>query len=203
MAKPKKEKSVSIPPIELSYVKITLEGTSPLLMNKFTEKSKREMEDKQQKAAKRAKAARDPHQEFLAALYTIPGKKTQYGIPAGALKKTAVNACRFVDGVKMTQMNGSFHVQAGAANLVPLKASKPVMDEQIVRVGPFGNKVAMPRYRPRFDKWEITFEVEYNPRCISPEQLLNLYENAGFSVGLLEFRPEKGGSFGRFRVKRK
>jgi len=207
MAKTKKlsvkEKVVTIPPIDLHIAKVTLVGDSPLLVHRFGAKAIKEIEDKQQKKAKKAKEARNPHAEFLDSLYCIPGKKGQYGIPIGGVKKAAVSACRFIDGVKMTMAKGSFHIVATPGNLVPIKGSKPVMDEQIVRIGNFGNKIAVPRYRARFDKWEITFSVKYNPRIISPEQILNLYENAGFSVGLCEYRPEKDGSFGMFRVKRR
>lgn len=201
--KPSANEGVKIPPIELKKARITLQGTSPLLVNKFSEKAKREIEEKQQKTAKRAKSARDPKGEFLASLYTLPGKKGSYGVPIGGVKKAAVSACRFIDGLKMTQVKGSFHIVQMPGGLVPIKGSKPVMDEQICRVGPFGNKVAMPRYRARFDKWELTFDVLYNPHMISPSQMLNLYENAGFAVGLCEYRPEKDGSFGMFQVKRK
>jgi hypothetical protein len=196
-----KETKLNIPPIELKYAQITLVGETPLLVQRFSEKSKREMEDKTQKRAKTARAARDPEQEFRAALYVIPGRKVTYGIPAAGIKNCAVSACRFIEGVPMTRARGAFHVMAEGHNLIPIDGDKPVMDEGIVRIGGF-KKIAQVRYRPRFDKWSVTFRVRYNPCVLSPEQLINLYENAGFSIGLCEYRPEKGGNLGMFRVKR-
>lgn len=209
MAKAKKaanapeEQQIVIPPIEAKIAVIKLVGTTPLLVNRFDEKSKTEMLEKQMKGAKRAKEARDPEREFRASLYPIPGKKGKYGMPIGGIKNCAVSACRFIDGIAMTTAKGSFHVlDENGTGLIPIDGSDPVMDQRICRIGPFGKKTAITRFRGRFDKWSVTFKVKYNSRIISPQQLLNLFENGGFSVGLCEFRPEKSGSLGMFEVAR-
>jgi len=180
---------------------VTILGESPLLVNKFSEKSKREMLEKQTKKAKGAKEARDPAAEVEAATYRL--KTGEYGIPASGLKNCAVSACKFVDGVPMTKARGSFFVIEDSDGLVKIKTKgKPAIDERMVAIGPFGKKTKMARFRPRFDEWSCTFRVLYDPDLLSAEQLLNLYERAGFSVGLCEFRPEKSGSLGMFTVKR-
>lgn len=158
------------------------------------------MLEKQTKRAKGAKEARDPSAEVEAALYRLPNGK--YGMPASGLKNAAVSACRFLDGVPMSRAKGAFFVLEDADGLVEIKTKKHSIDERMVAVGPFGRKVKMARFRPRFDEWSCTFKVLFSPDLISAEQLLNLYERAGFSVGLCEFRPEKSGSMGMFRVKR-
>lgn len=192
---------IKLPAPDFRVATITIKGESPLMVNKFSEKAKIQMEEKTQGKARQRKEARDPMQEFDAALYKIPGKVNVYGIPASGIKNCIVSACRFVDGITMTQAKGSFHVIAGAGGLVEIKGSKPVVDESIVRIGNFGKKVAMMRYRPRFDEWEIAFAVRYNARLINPEQLAHLCQIAGFSVGLCEWRPEKNGSMGMFTIK--
>jgi hypothetical protein len=196
------EKKIEIPATEFRMAKVTLVGESPLLVNRFDEKSKREMEEKAMKKAKLKREFGTPEEQMRSTLYFMPGKKPAYGIPAAGVKNCAVSACRFVDGIPMTIAKGSFQIIDDIGGLLPLKASAPEIDARIVRVGNFGNKKPCTRYRARFDKWELSFVVKYNSRIISAEQLLNLYEHAGFAVGLCEYRPEKSGNLGMFRVKR-
>lgn len=172
-------------------------------MHKFSAKAVAEIEDKQTGKAKQKKAFRDPEQEYIDSLYVIPdsSKTTKYGVPANGMKNCAITACKYVDGLTQTFARGAFHVIPGPLGLLEIKG-KPVRDDGLVRIGPFGKKVTIPRYRGRFDEWECTFQVDYNENVISPEQIVNLYETAGFSVGLCEWRPEKGGLMGRFEVKR-
>ena len=201
----KEEKSLKIPEINFGYATITLIGETPLIVNRFSEKSKAQMEEGQTGGAKGKKPFRVIEEEYKNSLYKIPGGRgaKKYGIPAGGIRNCAVSACTFIDGVAKTTARGSFQIMAEGGDLIPIKSKKgPVMDESIVRVGPWSNKSAMTRYRGRFDDWEVTFTVKYNQNVISAEQLLNLFENAGFAIGLCEWRPEKNGSKGMFKVKR-
>jgi hypothetical protein len=56
------------------------------------------------------------------------------------------------------------------------------------------------RTRPRFDKWALTFHIEYDEEEISREMLFELLVYAGKRSGLGDYRPHKGGPFGRFIV---
>lgn len=196
------EKTIKIPPMEIGHAVVTIIGMSPLLVNKWSAKAEEEIKTKQEGGGRLKRAPKNPIEEFNGSLYRFPGNEHKYGVPAGGIKQAAVSACRFAGGMSMTLAKGAFHIMAGPGNLIEIKGSEPVMDEQMVRVGNFGNKKPTHRYRGRFDKWEITFAVKYNERVITPSQLLNLFEHAGFSVGLCEWRPEKGGSYGMFEVKK-
>ena len=56
------------------------------------------------------------------------------------------------------------------------------------------------RYRPRFDAWKLAFELFYDPQLLSKAELRQIVDDSGSRVGLLDFRPEKKGPFGRFSV---
>jgi hypothetical protein len=206
------EEAIVIPPMKMKTAKITIQGISPLMVHNFDEKSARQMSEAylnkaNKKATNNDTKVRTAQEDFEAALYYMPGhtkRSPKYGIPAAGIKKAAVTAAmRFVQGVKGTHVKGAFFVVEEGNGLVPIKSKKgPVPDERIVRVGNFGNKKPALRTRPRFDDWECTFTVQYRADLISAEQLLNLFENAGFSVGLCEYRPENDGNLGMFKVKR-
>ena len=196
---------VTIHPIDIRTFEIPIRGTSPLVVHKFSEKSRKAIKEKQEKKAKAARETRDPHAEFLAALYVMPGtgepgsKTAKYGIPASGFKKASISACRYIDGINMTFAAGAFHVMEDAGGLVQLKCSQPHMREDTVRIG--GQKKTMHiAYRPQFDEWSCVLRIRYNASAISPEQIVNLFHHAGFHIGWGELRPEKGYSNGSFEV---
>lgn len=199
---------IEIPALQLETIKITLVGQSPLIMHKFSEKSKKMIADKQQGKAKDKRKAKDPKAEFEAAIYYLGGKKKnarkhRYGFPASAFKQCAVSAARYVDGVKMTYLKGAFHILGSDVDpsLVEILVKKaPQMREDTVRIGGFGAKVADLRYRPEFIDWKAELRIQYNVAAITPQQIAHLLNVGGFSIGVGDWRPEKEGVFGRFNV---
>lgn len=206
-----KGEAVQIPPIKKSTARITLEGLSPLMTKAMPWHIREEIEDMIKGHAK-AKARNekkkiDKEDEYQSCFYMINrGKKNQqYAVPVGGLKKAAVTARKYVANKLGEEfLNGCFHIVGDHNGLIPIKSScKPIKDVRGVNVGNWNNKKPSIARRPMWNKWEVTFDVMYNSSALSLENLLNLYENAGFHVGLCENRPEKGGSNGMFRVKRK
>lgn len=189
-----KEETIEIPRIEIGYLEILLIGDSPLIMHKWSEKAKKEMLDKQMKVAKKGREAKDPQKDYEDSIYYIDAEKTKYGFPAVAFKNAAVSACRFTEGTKMTVARGAFHVEG---EFVEVLESEPNMREDMVRVG---MGTADIRYRAEFPNWKAKVRVAYNRHALSKEQIVNLFNLAGFGVGVGEWRPEKDGSYGRFHV---
>lgn len=56
------------------------------------------------------------------------------------------------------------------------------------------------RYRPMFKQWALQARVFFDPSMVEPAKLLMFADKAGQYVGIGDFRPDKGGSFGRFKV---
>lgn len=191
MAKTPSALTIELPRLDLRMITITLVGDSSLICHAWSHKAKAAMLDKQMKRAKTGKAAKDPQQDFEDSLYRMPGGG--YGFPAVAFKAAAVSACRFADGVKMTEARGAFHV---LGELVPIEG-EPTMREDMVRIA---MGTADIRHRGEFRRWRATLNVRFNASALSPDQIVNLFNVAGFGVGVGEWRPEKDGSYGMFHV---
>lgn len=56
------------------------------------------------------------------------------------------------------------------------------------------------RKRPIFKTWSLCFNIEYDEDEIAASTIKEILEYAGSRVGIGDFRPEKGGPFGRFMV---
>lgn len=188
----KKTETIEIPRIELGYLEILLIGDSPLIMHKWSEKAKKEMLDKQMKVAKKGREAKDPEQDYQDCIYY--DSDGDFAFPSVAFKNAAVSACRFTDGTKMTVARGAFHVEG---EFVKIKDTKPNPREDMVRVG---MGTADIRYRAEFKGWTANVRLAYNKHALSSAQIVNLFNLAGFGVGVGEWRPEKNGQFGRFHV---
>jgi hypothetical protein len=176
--------------LDTQRVEITIRGLAPLICNRWSEKAKKQMLDKQTKAAKLAKEAKDPDADYRASLYPYPGGG--YGFPSVAFKAAAVRAGTYCD-MKMTFLRGAFHI---LGDLVKIEG-EPRSREDMVRVG---MGTADIRYRAEFPEWSVKLPVIFNARAISIDQVVNLLNLAGFAVGVGEWRPERDGQFGLFEV---
>lgn len=193
---------MTLPPLQIEHVTLKLVGISPLIVNRFSEKARRMMEDKQAKKATAGRAARDPEADFLGSMYVVPGREDmedftpgKYYFPGIAFKAAAIGACRFLDDkqLNMTRSRGLFFVD-----------NDPILDFTAVamRTDSVRNAsgVADLRYRAEYQGWSVNLDVSFNSRAVTLEQILNLFNVGGFSVGVGEWRPEKDGESGRFQV---
>lgn len=184
---------ISIPPIEIKAYVFRFVGDSPLICHAWSAKAKLEMLDKQMGKARGKKEPKNPQLDYEQAFY-----RTEDGAPAFptiAFKAAAVNAARQVEGLTMTFLRGAFHT---VGELVKIEG-EPRMREDMVRVG---MGTADIRYRPEFVDWAVDMKVRLNTRSLTLEQLIHLFNQAGFSVGVGEWRPEKDGRNGMFHVEK-
>lgn len=195
----KKDARIEVPQLDIREMTLTLVSDSPLISHRFSEKAKKQMLDKMQKKARTGREPKDPEAEFRSSLYEIPDIEGAYGFPAMAFKNAAVRAAKSVPDMAMTDARGWFHVKCANHMLLPLTYGELTMVEDVVRVGRGGTDL---RYRGYFYDWQVDITVEFNAATISPEQIVMLFDIAGFSVGVGDWRPEKDGMYGRFHVKK-
>jgi hypothetical protein len=58
------------------------------------------------------------------------------------------------------------------------------------------------RYRPVFKDWELEFDINIGDDQIPIEVIKQALDHAGLYVGIGDFRPGRGGKFGKFMVVR-
>src|SRR6516162_700220 len=86
-----------------------------------------------------------------------------------------------------------------AGVMIPIKHKQPwVVDTRPIVIPSTGGRILA--YRPRFDDWELSFEVELDTDTIGVKLFRSIVDDAGKKIGLGDFRPSKKGPYGRFVV---
>lgn len=192
---------IDLEPIKLRTVHVEIEGVTPLMVHKFSQKIIEEIKAKQGGSASKTKkkTIRKPEDEFNAARHTFVDEDGELrdGFPATGIKKAMIEAgYQYVDLTKVS-IRYDLHINR---ELVAIEGPPPIMDESMVRLSGIG-RTADIRYRPLYDPWGMSIPITFKPDRLSVEQIVAMLSHAGFSVGLGEHRPEKDGNQGRFRVK--
>lgn len=213
------EVRVEIKPLNIQVIKLSIVGDTPLIVHAWSTKAVRMILDKQMKRAKQAKEAKNPVENFVESLHRMPDG-SGYGIPAICFKKALVSVANIADLTKV-DCRFSLHVLGHVGDMLKISAPSlqgPVtewdkeyekelqefhsqgvsMRQDMVRIAMGTSDI---RFRAQFPAWEIRdIPVRYNANVMSPEQIVNLAELAGFSNGLGEWRPQRDGSSGTFHV---
>jgi hypothetical protein len=195
------EAQITIDRIGKKEVQITVVGTAPLIVHRFSEKAKQQMLDKQQGKTRVKKAPKDPEADYQGAFYRLPEIEPgvpRYGFPATGFKAATIGAARYFDNVAMTTLRRAlFFTGEGPDQLVEIKG-EPKMREDVVRISAGSTDL---RYRPQFDEWTATINIIYVPSMLTPESLMSLVDAGGMS-GVGEWRPGKSdsGAYGTYEV---
>ena len=175
-------------------------GTSPLIIHRFSAKTKQEMKQKMEtgKAAssKKNRKAKNTDDTFQESRYI--SKEGWDGFHAGAIRSAMISACRLV-GFKMTLAKLSLFVVNDGWDAkepqIPLiriygKAEK---QEDIARVETGQPYVTI---RAAFYNWKSKLKIRWDADQFTIEDVYNLLIRVGMQVGLCEGRPDSKKSVG-------
>ena len=205
------EQQIIVPALEIEVCTLKIVGDTPLITHAWDEKTKKQILDKQMKKATKGRDAKNPFREFITSLYwlssdgktclTPPENATMddvangtFGFKTIAFKSAAVDG-GYYSGVtdKKTITRAAFHIVGEYAVI----NGTPQLREDSVKIAMGTSDL---RYRAEFPDWSTTLTIRYNKRAISIEQIANLLNVGGFSLGVGEWRPQRNGTFGMFHV---
>jgi hypothetical protein len=182
-------------------IQIRIEGITPLLVHRFGEQAEQARRTRRIEATEvdpRAEATRHAYiaddGTFYFSAFAIPNSMGAAGAShkARGTRKTlrfVVPSAVRVTTDRITIMNG---------NGSP--APDFEVDSRPVTIP--ATKGRIMRHRPRWDKWSAEFDLVVNDELLDPATAHVLLAEAGLSIGIGDFRPEKRGPFGTFRVTR-
>lgn len=181
----------------MKTVDVVIQGTTPLLINRFKE------------------------QDEIPATMVTKGKK-DYGTPRYQAEMTAYRdedtkrlwvPCSWISGsiatiasdYKLTGSKKSVKSVSGGA-IVPT-AEKcyfveefTVDDVEIDSRPVVVNRARIMRHRARLEEWTLAFSLEIDENILPTDRVKEILDDAGRRSGMGDYRPPKGGPFGKYIV---
>ena len=194
------EANIKLTRLERVVFEVPIRGTSPLIVNRWSEKAKQMMLEAQQTKARAKKSPKDPVANFEASKYHLEDGRD--GFPSTAFKAAIVHATRMFDkAVTQVLVKQTVIVLGeGSDQLIPLDYGDCTMREDTPRNA---SGVADLRYRAQYWPWSCTLRVRTIAGQFDQESILSLVDAAGIG-GVGEWRPTSPksatGTFGTFEV---
>lgn len=179
-----------------------IEGTTSLVQHRFSEQS----EDDVQKGTRLIGPRHGtPREEAERAAYRHPDGTLYHPGAAIARLLREAGANHKIKGSRKSvkfAVPSAVIVLDDAVTLLEPETDAPLADFEVDSrpvVIP-ATKGRVMRHRPRLDKWAMLFHLEIDDDLLPADFVHQLLEEGGRKIGLGDFRPEKGGPFGRFAV---
>lgn len=182
-----------------TLVDVTIEGTTPLLCNKFTDAAAMSASSGNRIAAVGDKGT--PMEQAKARLYI--GHDNKPCIPQPNLFRCLIDGGTFFKA-------GKSKVTTQKTSLIPACIEIPgielpleskdgwQVDTRAVRIPSTGGRILC--HRPSFNDWRISFTMSVDTDLISVKLVREILDAAGKRIGLGDFRPSCKGPFGKFVV---
>jgi hypothetical protein len=176
-------------------------GTSPLILNRMSEKAKHELllPKGRKNAVERATSLKHiPIDEYRASAYTLKDDSapTLLAILSTAFKGALRSAALDMPGAKKAQIGRLTYI---AGEMVGIYG-QPRLFMSITRSADM-NKTPDVRTRAIVPAWACKLQVTFVQPLIRAQAVANLLAAAGITIGVGDWRPEKGaGSYGQFRI---
>lgn len=170
----------------MKKVQATITGVSPLLMHRFQEEQPEGYKNMSPEEKAELAAYRNPKTKEL----YIPVRNFTRALISGAAYSKGKGRSSLQKEVAAGVFVSPFELGLGTKNYE--------VDAQSVVIPATRGRVMA--YRPRIDEWQTKVVVEYDETLLKESEIIKILADTGARVGLLDYRPEKKGPYGRFEV---
>lgn len=189
-------KDVVISQPSQGQVGLEVHGITPLIQNAFSQKAIEEMLRKHMGISQQ-REKKNPRAVVEGAI--VRNINDLVVVPVIAFKAAMITASAQIKTFekKGRLLRTTVYIEGAAA---PIKFEKMSPRMDMVRTSGMSRTPDV-RFRPQFDGWSARLIITYNDTLWNVQSLVDLLNRAG-DVGVGEWRPEKMGTFGKFRVSR-
>lgn len=202
IAKKADSAAIVVDAIQTEVLQLHILGTTPLILNRISEKARHEFvlpSGGRKTAADRAASLKhDPIEEFRASPYIIDDDDapTLLAHMASAFKGAAMTASLDLPGTRKAQIGRLLWVRSQLVGIYGI----PEVFSAIVRMADI-NKTPDVKTRAIVPRWAATIVVEFAVPLLTTRSVVNLFSAAGVIAGIGDWRPEKGkGNYGQFTL---
>lgn len=187
---------IVVPKLNLGVLKIQIKGKTPLLMDRFPEDVREQILDKQVGKTRGKKQLRNMDLEYEKAFHRLPNE--EIGFPAQGFKSAMIESTSFVGSKDFSKklLKGIQIVNSEGNDLIPITYKKISKLKHYPKAG--NTKIS-----PMLEDWECELVIQYDQNNISPQDLVNLLNYAGFyyGIGIWSPRAKCGGKYGMYEIK--
>lgn len=181
----------------MKTIKVTIAGISPLIINRFKEND--EQVDAVKKSTKkdygtpREQAEQTPYRDedtgklWLPTIWvtgTIRTVASDYKLPGTRKSVKSVSGGAVVPCEEKMYFNEKYLLKDIEVD------SRPVVIQ----------RARIMRHRARLEKWSVTLDLQIDESILPVDHVHHILSDAGRRAGLGDYRPQKGGPFGRFHI---
>ena len=184
-----------------------VEGTAPLVINKFSQKAREQIIATQSAGSTAKKGAKREPKDFDDAYEQAKhvSEDGWLGFNGSAIRNAMISACRVV-GFQMTRAKLSVFAVADGLDADELSPLIRIYGTPKKHLGYVRNETGVIdiRARPMWKEWHAKICVEWDADMFTVSDVTNLLQRAGRQVGIGEGRPDSkssaGQGWGTFRI---
>ena len=192
-----KAMGLSIESLQQTEVSFKIIGTAPLIYNSMSLKAQKTllMGAAKKTAAEKKEIKHNPEEEFVDSCYINGTTGSYLSFPSTGIKRGMATAALETAGVTKASINRGIYVVGEHINVW----GKPYMNMSVVRSSDI-NRTPDIRTRAKLPNWCTEVTVRYINPTFSQLDITALLVNAGTLCGLGDWRIEKGGPMGGYRI---